>query len=181
MRAVRPPAGIKTALLVAVILALVIAACGGEPTPSAVPPTPDLFDPPTPTSPPASTGLADVIAVSVSGVPGDYSLSVTISSPDTGCRSYADWWEVVSAEGGLLTRRVLLHSHVDEQPFTRSGGPIDAQPDDTLIIRAHMSEGGYGGATMQGTVADGFSMVEYSPEFQSHLETQEPLPSDCAF
>jgi hypothetical protein len=178
MKVVRAP---NIALLVAGIVALVIAACGGETTPSAVPPTPDLFDPPTPTSPPTSTGLADVVAVAISGVPGNYSLSVTISSPDTGCRSYADWWEVVSTEGGLLTRRVLLHSHVDEQPFTRSGDPFEVRADAVLTVRAHMSEGGYGGTAMQGTVAEGFSSAVIPAGFASGLETQDPLPTNCAF
>jgi len=175
MRAIKASAGIRFALLVVGLVALVIAACGRETTPSAVPPTPDLFDLPTPTSPPTSTSLADVVEVVVSGVPGDYSLSVAVSSLDTGCRSYADWWEVVSEESELLTRRVLLHSHVDEQPFTRSGGLLKVQPDDTLIIRAHMSEGGYGGVTMRRTAAD------VPPGFAPGLDAQDPLPTNCAF
>ncbi|MBC8280381.1 MAG: hypothetical protein H8E48_06310 [Chloroflexi bacterium] len=124
---------------------------------------------------------ANVVAVSVSGNSGNYSLSVTVESPDIGCHSYADWWEVVSDDGELLTRRVLLHSHVGEQPFTRSGGPLNVQPDDTLIVRAHMSETGYGGSVMRGTVAGGFSIVDISPDFASNLENQSPLPSSCAF
>ena len=93
----------------------------------------------------------------------------------------AFWWEVVSAEGELLYRRILLHSHVDEQPFTRSGGPVDIQPNDTVIIRAHMSRTGYGGSALSGTVKDGILPAEVLLEFAPGLEGQDPHPSDCAF
>jgi hypothetical protein len=160
---------------------LAIVACAGTTTPSAIPPTPDLFDGPTPTSAPASLDRADVIDVSVSGVPGDYSLSVTVASPDIGCSSYADWWEAVSEDGDLLTRRVLLHAHVEEQPFTRSVGGLKVQPGDTVIIRTHMNVGGYGGSVMRGTVADGFSSAELPSDFALDLETQRPQPANCTF
>jgi len=168
-------------MLTAGVVALAIAACGGETTPSPVPPTPDQFDGPRPRAPLPPLELADVIRVSSSGVPGDYSLSVTVSSPDIGCEFYADWWEAVSEDGELLTRRVLLHSHVEEQPFTRYVGGLKVQPGDTVIVRAHMNVGGYGGSIMRGTVADGFSAAEISPDFAADLETQRPLPANCTF
>jgi hypothetical protein len=48
---------------------------------------------------------ADVTAVRVSGAPGAYTFSVTLSSPDTGCDQYADWWEVITPDGELVYRR----------------------------------------------------------------------------
>ena len=168
-------------MIIAGIVALAVAGCGGTDAPSTAPPAPNLSDGPTPTSVPDQPDLADVIDVSVSGSPGDYSLSVTVSSPDTGCDSYADWWEAVSEDGELLTRRVLLHAHVNDQPFTRSMGDLKVQPSDTVIIRAHMSVDGYGGSIMRGTVAGGFLAAEVSPGFAAGLETQRPLPADCAF
>ena len=87
--------------LIAGVVMLAIVACGGETTPSAIPPTPGLFDGPTPTSEPTPAERADVIDVSISGAPGGYSLSVTVASPDLGCSSYADWREVVSEDGVL--------------------------------------------------------------------------------
>ena len=94
---------------------------------------------------------ADVLAVQATGQPGAYEFSVSIRSPDKGCAQYADWWEVVSKDSKLLYRRVLLHSHVDEQPFTRSGGPVPIQPDTVVWVRAHMNNSGYGGIAFMGS------------------------------
>jgi hypothetical protein len=128
-----------------------------------------------------STPAADVIGVQVSGAPGAYQFNVTIRSPDTGCQQYADWWEVVSEDGRLLYRRVLLHSHVDEQPFTRSGGPVSMQADTVVWVRAHMNTGGYGGAAFKGSVKAGFKPTEPLPSFAAGLAKQPPLPEGCDF
>ena len=125
--------------------------------------------------------LSDVEAVSVSGAPGSYTFSVTVSSPDTGCDHYADWWEVLSESGDLLYRRVLLHSHVDEQPFTRTCGPEDARRDKTVIARAHMNLARYGGVAMRGSLIDGFNSVILTTGFGDGVETMAPLPDGCAF
>ncbi len=45
---------------------------------------------------------------------------VTLSHPDTGWEHYADGWRVLAPDGTELGLRVLLHPHVNEQPFTRS-------------------------------------------------------------
>jgi hypothetical protein len=129
----------------------------------------------------ATLTRADVIAVSVEGEPGAYTFDVTVRSPDTGCDQYADWWEVISAGGDLVYRRVLLHSHVDEQPFTRSGGPVDLQPVDQVLVRAHITTAGYGGAGLRGSPSGGFT-GSFSPEgFAADLETRQPQPSGCAY
>lgn len=125
--------------------------------------------------------VADVTAVRVTGDAGAYQFAVEISSPDTGCEQFADWWEVITEDGELLYRRILLHSHVTEQPFTRSGGPVDADQETVLIVRAHMSNGGYGGQAYRGTVNDGFEAVALGPEFAQDLEQVAPLPEGCAF
>lgn len=128
-----------------------------------------------------SAPAADVIGVRVSGAPGAYSFNVTVKSPDTGCQQYADWWEVVSADGKLLYRRVLLHSHVGEQPFTRSGGPVPVQPDAVIWIRAHMNTSGYGGAAFKGSVKAGFKPAVPDAGFAAGLAKQPPLPEGCDF
>lgn len=128
-----------------------------------------------------SPARADVTAVSASGAPGAYELAVTIASPDRGCEQYASWWEVISPEGQLLYRRILGHSHVDEQPFTRSGGPAPIAADERVIVRAHMAPGGYGGGAMQGSVSAGFTPVDLATDFAAALAERDPLPDGCAF
>lgn len=133
--------------------------------------------------------FADVLSVRVTGEPGAYQFAVEIASPDTGCEQYADWWEVVSQGEELLYRRVLLHSHVDEQPFTRSGGPVEIDADAVIYVRAHMNTSGYGGVVMKGTVRDGFEPTGVEAGFGrrpepvegSELERVPPQPEDCAF
>lgn len=125
--------------------------------------------------------VADVTAVSVSGGPGAYQLSVTIRSPDTGCEQYADWWEVVAEDGTLIYRRILAHSHVNEQPFTRSGGPVPIGADSLVVVRAHMVPTGYGGQVMRGTPAAGFAPAARTADFAAPLEDASPQPEGCAF
>lgn len=130
---------------------------------------------------PASDTAADILSVEASGSAGSYSFSVTVSSPDTGCEQYADWWEVVTTDGDLIYRRVLLHSHTSEQPFTRSGSPVDIAADDTVIVRAHMNTGGYGGQALRGSVAAGFEAVTLEAGFAAELASRDPLPTGCDF
>ncbi len=124
---------------------------------------------------------ADVISVQASGQPGAYQFNVGIRSRDLGCAQYADWWEVVSTDGKLLYRRVLLHSHVDEQPFTRSGGPVPIQLDTVVWVRAHMNTGGYGGIAFMGSPKTGFIQAMPDAKFAADLARQAPLPSGCDF
>ncbi len=45
---------------------------------------------------------------------------VTVAHPDTGWDHYADGWRVLDMDGNELGLRVLVHPHVNEQPFTRA-------------------------------------------------------------
>ncbi|MCP8687276.1 hypothetical protein [Marinobacterium sedimentorum] len=67
-----------------------------------------------------------------------WSVSVTLQHRDSGWDHYADHWRVVDEAGAVLGDRVLLHPHVDEQPFTRSLSGIRV-PDGSsrLFIEAH--------------------------------------------
>jgi len=96
----------------------------------------------------AIAGEADVVAVeAVEEAAGAWRFDVTVAHADEGWEHYADRWEVVAPDGTVLGARVLLHPHVNEQPFTRSLGGV-AIPDgiDRVILRAHDSVHGLGGA-----------------------------------
>ena len=124
---------------------------------------------------------AKVLKVEATGEPNNYTFAVTVNSPDTGCDCYADWWEVITPEGELLYRRILLHSHVKEQPFRRTGGIVKIQPQQKVIVRVHMFPDGYSPIAQQGTVESGFSAVTLSQDFAASLASVEPLPKNCAF
>jgi len=125
--------------------------------------------------------LARISGVSAVGESGIYNFQVTVESPDTGCDQYADWWDVFSPDGTLLYRRILTHSHVDEQPFTRTGGPVNIDSDEEIVVRAHMNNLGFGTQVFRGSVDSGFQQDSLEMDFAIDLETAEPLPINCAF
>lgn len=128
-----------------------------------------------------NTAIAKISGVAHSGTSNNYSFSVEITSPDTGCDQYADWWEIVTPDGQLIYRRVLGHSHVTEQPFTRSGGPANITEDQEVLVRVHMNTTGYSTLGYKGSVANGFTPETIEEGFANELETEEPLPDGCAF
>jgi len=104
----------------------------------------------------AMAGEADVVAVDLIET-GErvYTFSVTVAHTDEGWDHYADRWEIVAPDGRVLATRVLLHPHVDEQPFIRSLGDV-AIPDgiEAVEVRAHDSVHGLGGQTMTVKLAE---------------------------
>lgn len=76
---------------------------------------------------------------------GTWSFDVTLRHADTGWDDYVDGWLVVSEGGEVLGTRILLHPHVNEQPFTRSlsGVTIDEAVDSVQIV-PHELVSGYG-------------------------------------
>ena len=137
------------------------------------------FDQDMPATPDLSN--AEVLSVQVNGSEMAYSFSVEVHSPDTGCDQYADWWEVVSQDTILKYRRILAHSHVDEQPFRRSGGIVPIHAAEEVYIRAHMNTLGYGVKALMGSVKAGFQPVIIDTSFGGHLIHTAPLPDGCAF
>ncbi len=124
---------------------------------------------------------SDIVGVSVKGEPNAYHFTVTIKSDDIDCQQYTDWWEVLNKKGELIYRRILIHSHPDQQPFSRSGGYVKVQKDETLYIRAHMKPIGYVGNLFKGSVESGFTQTQEIVKFNEKIETQDPLPEECLY
>jgi hypothetical protein len=124
---------------------------------------------------------AEVISVEVSGDENNYTFNVGMISPDTGCAQYADWWEVITPTGELIHRRVLDHSHVDEQPFIRSSGPVNIAGGQEVIVRGHMNTSGNGVKVFTGSVTAGFVAATLPDTFAEELQLAAPLPASCAF
>jgi len=104
------------------------------------------------------TGNADVTQVRVVQQPdGSWTFHVTVSHPDTGWEDYADGWDIVTLGGMIINpdpdtpfTRLLLHPHVNEQPFTRSQSGIEIPEDVTkVLVRAHDLVDGYGGKVIE--------------------------------
>lgn len=102
----------------------------------------------------ALAGPADVVdAKAHCDRSGECRIDVTVRHADQGWGHYADRWEVLGADGEVLTTRVLLHPHDTEQPFTRSLGGLRLPRGTTQVrIRAHDSMHGYGGQVFTLTV-----------------------------
>ena len=66
-----------------------------------------------------------MVDVSITATDGVFSFAVTVRSEETGWEKYADRWEVRGPDGTVLGVRVLVHPHVEEQPFTRSLNSIE--------------------------------------------------------
>ncbi|NJP04977.1 MAG: hypothetical protein HC837_04790 [Chloroflexaceae bacterium] len=162
-------------LLHGLLVLLLIADC------AAVADQPAPPEPPAASESTAATGLADVISVEVSGEPNAYRFAVGIASADSGCEQYANWCPVLGSDGRLLYRRILLHSHVTEQPFVRSGGPVHIAADTLVWVRAHMHPQGLGGQALRGSVDTGFAPAELPADFAADVLEQPPKPDDCAF
>ena len=123
-------------------------------TPSPTAPTNTPTATPSPTPPAGRMGDADVLyAKAVQAADGTWTFHVTVHHPDAGWDDYADGWDVLSPDGTVLKpdpdspfTRLLLHPHVNEQPFTRSQSDIVIPPGVTQVrIQAHDLIDGYGG------------------------------------
>ena len=55
------------------------------------------------------------------------------------------------------------------------------RPDEEVIVRAHMSDTGYGGQAFRGSITGGFAAWETGAGFASTVEKQQPQPTDCGF
>jgi hypothetical protein len=76
---------------------------------------------------------------------------------------------------------MLSHSHVEEQPFVRSGQPVPVDAATVVWVRAHMHPSGYGGTAFRGSVQDGFQAADLPSSFAAILAEQPPKPQECRF
>lgn len=99
------------------------------------------------------------------GENGAWSFDVTITYPDTGWEDYADGWHIETADGEILGTRILLHPHVDEQPFTRSLGGVVIPEDVTeVVVRSHNLISGYAPEVVTVPVGESGSGERYEVE-----------------
>ncbi len=99
----------------------------------------------------AAAGEADVVGAEARRTAdGSWRFEVTVRHADTGWEHYADKWEVLAPDGRLLGERILLHPHVEEQPFTRTLAGVAVPAGIREVrIRAHDSVHGYGGRELR--------------------------------
>ena len=96
---------------------------------------------------PATAGAPVIESVRAVQANGGWTFHVTLRHADTGWDHYADGWGVYTQDGEELGYRVLLHPHVDEQPFTRSLSNVVVPGGmDTVVIRPRDSVHGVGAA-----------------------------------
>lgn len=86
----------------------------------------------------AAPALADppkIVAATATEGAGGWTVTVTLTHPDTGWDHYASGWEVLGPDGTRLGYRDFTHPHVAGQPITRSleGLAIPAGVDHVLI------------------------------------------------
>jgi len=103
----------------------------------------------------AENGNADVVHVRAvkDNQENAWTFSVTVQHHDQDWDDYADGWDVVTPDGVVLKAdpedpftRLLLHPHVEEQPFTRSQTGVSIPSNVTVVrVRAHDLVDGYGG------------------------------------
>jgi hypothetical protein len=102
----------------------------------------------------ALAGEADVVDVKVRrSSAGTYDFDITVKSVDKGWDYYADAFEVLGPDGRVLGRRILLHPHETEQPFTRDLYGVSIPAGVTQVtVRARHKPKGYEGATLSVTL-----------------------------
>ena len=72
-----------------------------------------------------------------------YRFSVRILHQDSGWEHYVNRYEVLDSDENILATRVLVHPHINEQPFTRSLTAVITKNVDVVYVRANDSVDGY--------------------------------------
>ena len=94
----------------------------------------------------AWAGKADVENATARKSGATWTISATVRHADEGWKHYANSFQVLTMDGKVLGTRVLVHPHVNEQPFTRSlSGVTIPENIKKVRIRAGDLVHGYGG------------------------------------
>ena len=107
---------------------------------------------------PVHAGQSDVLSVDIrrAATRGHFDVDVTLRHADTGWDHYANRWEIIAPDGRVIATRVLVHPHVDEQPFTRSLAAVPIPAEYTWVrLRGHDLVHGYGGREVTVSVPHG--------------------------
>jgi hypothetical protein len=82
-----------------------------------------------------------------------FDFDVTLSSPYDTPQRYADAFRVTTLDGKVLSERILLHDHQNEQPFTRDlygvKIPVDTKQ---VMVQGRDQKFGWGGKSMTVTL-----------------------------
>jgi hypothetical protein len=98
---------------------------------------------------PGWAGKADVLKVEARQADAErWTFLVTVQHDDQDPAHWADWWRVRTVEGAELGRRVLLHSHVGEQPFTRDGEVRIPRGVERVVVEVNDKVHGLGGKSV---------------------------------
>jgi len=93
----------------------------------------------------AAAGEAQIVDAKARQSGDNFSFDVTIRHAETGWDHYANKWDVLAPSGDVLGERVLVHPHVNEQPFTRSLSGVSIPADiGHVMIRAYDNVDGFG-------------------------------------
>lgn len=89
-------------------------------------------------APAALAGQVEIVEAQANASGGGlYSFSVALRHADTGWEHYANEWDIRAPDGTVLGTRVLVHPHVNEQPFTRSLGGVSIPKElKSVVVRA---------------------------------------------
>ena len=146
---------------------------------------------------PALIEGAVVLKAEVNPSQPDYTLEVTIQSPDLHCRQYTNWWEIITPEGELKGRETFDQPHKDQSswPGVLTLSAAKVKPDQPLLIRAHFKGGqmnhegqfelswhwsGYTNQALKGSIQAGFHrQVRLPGNFALWLEDDPPQPTEC--
>ncbi len=78
-----------------------------------------------------------------------FTFEVTLEHEDEGWEHYAVGWEILGPDGQTLGRRILVHPHVDEQPFTRRLSGVFVPPGVTSVrVRGYDNVHGLGRSSL---------------------------------